>query len=61
MKRSEVVSWADIAECCLIQQKIIKLQSKVIENLSALCIMDRETEDAIKEAIKLKETKYWEI
>lgn len=61
MKRSEIVSWSDICEIALIQQKIIRLQEKALENLLPNAIMDRETEDAIKEAVKLKETKYWEI
>jgi len=61
MKRPEVVSWSDICECCLIQQKIIELQTKIIGNLSKLCIMDRETEDAIEEAKHLREDKYWEV
>ena len=61
MKRSEIVSWADICECCMAQQRIIELQVKIIENLSKLCIMDRETEDAIEEAKHLRSDKYWEI
>lgn len=57
----KIASWADICECCMAQQKIIELQVRIIENLSKLCIMDRETEDAIQEAMNLRKDKYWEI
>lgn len=61
MKREEIVSWSDICEIAMIQQKIIKLQEKALENLLPTAILNRETEDAIKEAERLKTTKYWEI
>lgn len=61
MKKEEIVSWSDICEIAMIQQKIIQLQGKALENLLPRAIMDRETEDAIKEAQHLKKTKYWEI
>ena len=61
MKHEEIVSWSDICEIAMIQQKIIRLQEKALENLLPSAIMTRETEDAINEAKRLKETKYWEI
>ena len=61
MKREEIVSWSDICEIAMIQQRIIQLQEKALENLLPSAIMTRETEDAIKEAEHLKKTKYWEI
>lgn len=61
MKREEIVSWSDICEVAMIQQRIIQLQEKALENLLPSAIMTRETEDAIKEAEHLKKTKYWEI
>ena len=61
MKKEEIVSWSDICEIAMIQQRIIQLQEKALENLLPSAIMTRETEDAIKEAEHLKKTKYWEI
>ncbi len=61
MKHEEIVSWSDICEIAMIQQRIIRLQEKAIENLLPSAIMSRETEDAIREAEHLKKTKYWEI
>lgn len=61
MKKPEPVTWADICEVALIQQKIINLQQKALDNLLPSAIMDRETEDAINEAKHLKEHKYWEV
>lgn len=61
MKKEEIVSWSDICEIAMIQQRIIQLQEKALENLLPSAIMTRETEDAIKEAKHLKKTKYWEI
>lgn len=61
MKREEIVSWSDICEVAMIQQKIIQLQEKALADLLPSAIMSRETEDAIKEAEHLKKTKYWEI
>lgn len=61
MKKPEPVTWTDICEVALIQQKIINLQQKALDNLLPSAIMDRETEDAINEAKHLKEYKYWEV
>ena len=61
MKKEEIVSWSDICEIAMIQQRIIQLQEKALENLLPSAIMTRETEDAIKEAKPLKKTKSWEI